>query len=212
VTDGVAQRVLVVDPQDFSRLACVEFLERSGYDVSSMATLEAAEEYLPDFAPDAVIVQFEMSADPATTAFLKRLCLERPDTGIVALARHRAAGKMLDRGGLPPSSVRLIRSEMSSMSDIADAVERAIERARASLRPDDDGHRITLTQQQAEILSLIAEGYSNAGIAKVKGVSVRSAEAMVHRSIAALGIEADHRHNARVLAARLWHQGRVNVE
>lgn len=207
-----ARRVLVVDPQDFSRLAYVEFLERTRHDVAAMATVEAAQEHMPDFAPEVVVAHMELSADRSMAAFLARVHDERPGTGFVVITRHDAAEAVVDQSGLLPEvAIVISRSAMSSMADLSDAMERAIDRARAALHDDGPAGTVTITTQQAEILSLIAEGYSNVGIARIRGVSVRTAEGLAQRTIAALGIETDHRYNARVLAARMWHQGRVFV-
>ena len=45
----------------------------------------------------------------------------------------------------------------------------------------------------------------------MRGTSVNAAEAMVQRVFLAMGIRSDRRHNARVLAVRMWQQGRVIV-
>ena len=64
---------------------------------------------------------------------------------------------------------------------------------------------------QGEILRLIAEGYSNQGIAEIRGTSIRATESLVHRTFAALGLGQDKRMSPRVQAARMWQQGRVSV-
>lgn len=207
-----ARRVLVLDPQDFSRLAYTEYLTRSGHDVAAMATVEAAAENVPDFAPEVVVVHMEVLADPSTAMFLARLHAERPETGIVVITRHEGAGALVDHSGLLPEvAVVLSRTNLSSMSDVADAVQRSMDRAAAALAHAGLVSTVSITTQQAEVLSLIAEGYSNVGIARMRGVSVRTAEGLVQRTIGALGIESDHRYNPRVLAVRMWHQGRVFV-
>lgn len=70
---------------------------------------------------------------------------------------------------------------------------------------------IELSQAQAEILHLMAEGYSNAGIAERRGTSMRAAESLVQRTMQAMGIEADSQLNSRVRAVRMWQQGRIVV-
>lgn len=46
----------------------------------------------------------------------------------------------------------------------------------------------------------------------MRGTTLRATESLVHRTFAALGIEQDKRMNARVLAVRLWQQGKVIVK
>ena len=68
-----------------------------------------------------------------------------------------------------------------------------------------------MTPSQAEIILLMAQGLSNAGIAERRNTSVRAAEAIVQRTIASLGIEADGMINPRVMAINLWLQGKIVV-
>ena len=70
---------------------------------------------------------------------------------------------------------------------------------------------IELSADQAEVLRLVAQAYSNAAIAEQRGTSLRAAESMVQRVFAALGIEPAREANARVKAAKLWDSGRIII-
>ena len=72
--------------------------------------------------------------------------------------------------------------------------------------------KITITSTQAEILRMIADGLSNASIADTRGISLRAAEALVQRTFAALGVNGDPSINPRVVAVRMWQQGKVVVK
>jgi DNA-binding NarL/FixJ family response regulator len=72
--------------------------------------------------------------------------------------------------------------------------------------------KITVTSTQAEILRMIADGLSNASIAETRGISLRAAEALVQRTFAALGVNGDPNINPRVVAVRMWQQGKVVVK
>jgi len=58
----------------------------------------------------------------------------------------------------------------------------------------------TLTDREREILGLMAEGRSNAGIARELGISERTVEAACAQVFAKLGLEASPDLNRRVLA------------
>ena len=65
---------------------------------------------------------------------------------------------------------------------------------------------------KAEILRMIADGLSNASIAEARGITLRAAEALIQRTFAALGVNGDPSVNPRVVAVRMWHQGKVAVK
>lgn len=72
--------------------------------------------------------------------------------------------------------------------------------------------KITITASQAEILRMIADGLSNASIAKERNITLRAAEALIQRTFLALGVNGDPNVNPRVVAVRMWHQGKVAVK
>ena len=113
---------------------------------------------------------------------------------------------------MPEGAIMIVKSRLESMEDITTAVEDSI--AQVTMGSGDDGAEmgdIVVTALQAEILRLMAEGLSNAGIAARRGTSLRAAEASVQRTLQALGLTADPDFNSRVLAVRLWQSGQVAV-
>lgn len=63
-----------------------------------------------------------------------------------------------------------------------------------------------------KVRSMIADGLSNASIAEARGITLRAAEALIQRTFAALGVNGDPSVNPRVVAVRMWHQGKVSVK
>ena len=53
---------------------------------------------------------------------------------------------------------------------------------------------------------------SNAAIARKRETSLRATETLVQRTFASLGIKSDEDFNPRVLAVRMWQQGKVVVK
>jgi len=110
--------------------------------------------------------------------------------------------------------VMVVKGDMDSMEDLSAAIEQSI--SQAVLTPtgeqtESNSDPIFISAAQAEILYLMAEGLSNSGIAERRGTTLRAAEAMVQRTLHALGIAPDREFNARVLAVRKWQSGRVTV-
>ncbi len=114
-------------------------------------------------------------------------------------------------GKLPEDVVYLVKSAVSSPQALSEAIDAAINGRFAGAQQRTDGDTIVLSHEQAEVLRLIAQAYSNAAIAEQRGTSLRAAEAMVYRVFQALGIDRSPDVNARVRAAMMWNSGRINV-
>ena len=134
--------------------------------------------------------------------------------GLVVLTSHASPELAIRPGTQLPSHVSYVmKSQVNSSVDLLQAVESAISDTEFTLVPElDPEGRAVISHSQGEILRLIADGYSNLGIAEIRGTSLRSTESLVHRTFSALGIDSDRRMNARVLAVRMWQQGRVIVK
>ena len=59
---------------------------------------------------------------------------------------------------------------------------------------------------------MLADGLSNAAIARERNITLRAAEALIQRTFAALDVKSDPNINARVHVVRLWQQGKVIVK
>ena len=103
-----------------------------------------------------------------------------------------------------------MKSEIATADDLVEVVQSSIQR-RVIRDSDSASDKVVLTPVHGEVLRLIAEGLSNAAIAKERNTTLRAAESMVQRTFLALGIGSDADRNARVLAVRMWQQGKVIV-
>ena len=207
-------RVLVVEDDSFTRALIGESLAASGMIVRSADSVAAAMSILNDFEPNVVISDLDLGPGPSGADLLNKIHEERPWVGLVVLSSHSAAALAVGAGAnIPENTAYLVKGRLSSIADISVAIEAAISHAHIA----DKGHLtsseplIELSQAQAEILHLMAEGYSNAGIAEKRGTSMRAAESLVQRTMQAMGIEADTQLNSRVRAVRMWQQGRVVI-
>ena len=114
---------------------------------------------------------------------------------------------------LPDDVTYLVKSELKSISSLITAVQESISKSStpAPARVDDGG-RIVVSHAQGEILLLIAEGLTNAAIARKRGTSLRATETLVQRTFAVLGLKNDEDFNPRVLAVRMWQHDKVVVK
>ncbi|MGK9146271.1 response regulator transcription factor [Plantibacter flavus] len=212
-----ALRVAVADDAVLLREGVAQILKANGHEV--VASLGSAAELLEQIhgglAVDAVVLDIRM---PPT----------HTDEGIVALEELRASGftagvLLLSTYAVPAYAVRalgsgngtgyLLKDRVSDSGTLVAAVERVaagesvVDPEVVSLlvaertRSDGLDH---LTEREREVLTLMAEGRSNSGIASALVVSLKTVEAHISRILAKLGLEdspADHR---RVLAVVRW--------
>jgi DNA-binding NarL/FixJ family response regulator len=168
---------------------------------------------LNGFEPHVVIADLDLGSGPSGADLLHRVAEESPWVGLVVLTAHAAPSLALPAGTrLPDRVVYLIKSDVSSGRDLQGAMNAAIADAEPALPVAEDAEgRPVISRVQGEVLRLIAEGYSNQGIAEIRGTSMRATESLVHRTFTALGLGNDKRMSPRVQAVRMWQQGRVSV-
>ena len=216
VHDAPAIRVLVVEDDSFSRTAVVDALASEGFVTTSVGSVADALACLNEFDPHAICSDLHLGGGPSGIALLTHVAKERPWVGLVVLTSHQsvesATGKSLQP---PPGTVSLVKSTLSSLSEIGQAIHDAISAAERppgqSAHVEESDGSFTVSPAQAEILALVAAGYTNAAIARERDSSVRSVEMMVARTFRALGLDKDPDMNPRVLATRIWQSGNVVV-
>ena len=106
--------------------------------------------------------------------------------------------------GLPTRVAYLRKTDLDHVDVLADTLDAAL-RGRDLLPRHDrkpDRPLAELTRKQIEVMRLVAEGRSNAGIAEERGITVKAVEDTISRACAALGIDTKSEGNARVAAAR----------
>ncbi|MEK9810823.1 MAG: response regulator [Candidatus Nanopelagicales bacterium] len=214
MSDDGRRRVLLVEDEEFTRTMVSEALEANGLTVRSVATVAEALSSIEDFEPHAVISDLDLGGGPSGADLLNRIADETPWVGLVVLTSHASPELAIRPGTKLPAHVSYVmKAQVNSSGDLLRAVESAIADTSFTLGAtvNTDGRPI-ISAVQGELLRLIAEGYSNQGIAEIRGTSLRSTESLVHRTFAALGIDGDKRMNPRVLAVRMWQQGKVVVK
>jgi DNA-binding NarL/FixJ family response regulator len=209
--DGFRWKVLLVEDEEFTRGLLTSSLEKSGVEVRSCPSVSMALTLLQEFEPHVVITDLDLGQGPSGVHLLERVAQQTPWVGMAILSAH-ASPELAVRDGyrIPEGTVYAVKSEIASADDLVTLVQAAVER-RVVRESDAVSDKVVLTPVHGEILRMIAEGLSNAAIAKERNTSLRAAEGMVQRTFVALGIGSDADRNARVLAVRMWQQGKVII-
>jgi DNA-binding NarL/FixJ family response regulator len=209
--EGFRWKVLLVEDEEFTRGLLTNSLEKSGVEVQSCPSVSLALTLLQEFEPHVVITDLDLGPGPSGVHLLERVAQQTPWVGMAILSAH-ASPELAVRDGyrIPEGTVYAVKSAIASAEDLVALVQAAVER-RVVRESDEIGDKIIVSQVHGEILRMIAEGLSNAAIARERNTSIRAAEGMVQRTLVALGIGSDADHNARVLAVRMWQQGKVII-
>jgi len=207
-------RVMLVEDEEFTRNMVAEMLTNSGVIVSGVATVAKAIATIDTFDPHVVLTDLDLGHGPDGADLLLKVFKDRPWTGMVIMTAHASPELAIsDASRIPDPTVYIVKSEIKSIANLLLAIEESIEKTgKFQKSVAAVSEKITITASQAEILRMIADGLSNASIAKERGITLRAAEALIQRTFQALGVNSDPTVNPRVVAVRMWHQGKVAVK
>ena len=208
-----AMRVVVADDSLLLREGVVRVLKESGFNVIAQAG--DGEELVAAVArdvPDVVVTDIRMPpsySDEGLTA-THRIRERFPEVGVLLLSQYvetEFAVELVSSGAARLGY--LLKDRVANVQEFTDAVRRVgaggsvidpevvsrlVERPRLA-NPLDD-----LTAREREVLSLMAEGRSNAAIAETVSLSTKSIEGHVRNIFAKLGLADAPDDHRRVLA------------
>lgn len=190
-------------------------LERAGLEVVGQSgNAEELLELVRAHRPDLVVVDIRMPPTNSTEGLeAARLIREEfPQTAIMILSAHVDVEQAMDLLAGGGSSGYLLKSRVTDVEDFIDALDRIVKGGSvidpalvhelvAARRVDDPLDEIS--PREREVLSLMAQGRSNAGIAKQLYVTEGTVEKHVHSILGKLSLletENDHRRVLAVLA------------
>ena len=215
MTSNFVARVLVAEDEEFTLNLLREVLVGANFQVDSVNNVADAIAKIQSFDPHVVItdLNFGISA-PSGADLLQFIEKNHPWIGKVVLTSHASPNLAVPSGVQIPDGVTyLVKSELGSISELIAAVESSISKSSIGVtKPVLENDRIVISLTQSEILLLLSEGYTNSAIARKRGTSLRAAENLIQRTFASLGIKSDEDFNPRVLAVRMWQQGKVVVK
>ncbi|MCU1450510.1 MAG: response regulator containing a CheY-like receiver domain and an DNA-binding domain [Acidimicrobiales bacterium] len=208
----MATRIVLADDDILLREGLASLLERSGFDVVGQGG--DGEELLAlvrRHTPELAIVDIRMPPDHATEGLdaARTIRGELPDTAILVLSAHvevEEALELLEKG---ERIGYLLKSRVTDVDDFIESVER-IARGGSVVDPGLVQELVTarrrddpldsLTRRERDVLALMAEGFSNGGIARRLFVSEGTVEKHVHSLLPKLQLPDTGDDHRRVLA------------
>jgi DNA-binding NarL/FixJ family response regulator len=207
-------RVAVVEDQALTRAGIVRTLTDAGLDVvAEVADVDALMRAVRLHAPDVVIADIRLPPTHTNEGLraADQIRAQHPATGVLILSQHLEVDyitPLLERGA--DRIGYLLKDRILEVSTLVDAVRRidagecvidpgiVTELMRARNRP---AHLADLTARELEVLGLLAEGLSNAGIGQRLFISERTVEVYTRQAFVKLGLEEHPGANRRVRAA-----------
>jgi DNA-binding NarL/FixJ family response regulator len=205
-------RVAIADDDVLLREGLASLLEGAGFDVvGQVGTASGLIALVREHRPDLAVIDIRMPPTHTTEGLdaARLIREESPETAILLLSAHVEVEHAMDLLGSGERSGYLLKSRVTNFEEFVEALERIVKGGSvidpsmvqelfAAKRANDPLEE--LTPREREVLALMAEGRSNAGIAKELVVTEGTVEKHVHSILMKLPLpqtEDDHR---RVLA------------
>lgn len=214
VISSAKLRILIVDSEEFTQMVLSELLTAKGYKTKAVGTTNDALLELESFAPHVVITELGFDRGTNGAELLTLIHKEAPWIGLIVLTTHASSQLAISSGGLIPTQASyLVKSDLKSIDILVVAIVSSLTKSDpAVLSVKSDRGLSPISISQAEVIFLISEGYTNAAIADIRNTSLRATEGLIQRTFLALGITSESDHNPRVVAVRMWQQGKIIVK
>ena len=205
-------RVVVADDDVLLREGIASLLERAGYRLVGQAG-DGSEllSLVREHRPDLVIVDIRMPPTGSTEGLEAAGVIreELPEIAILILSAHVEVAHAMALLAKGSGSGYLLKSRVTDIDEFLDTLERVcrggsvvdpslVQQLVAAKRVDDPLE--PLTRREREVLALMAEGRSNAGISRRLWVTEGTVENHVHNIMAKLRLPETDEDHRRVLA------------
>jgi DNA-binding NarL/FixJ family response regulator len=205
-------RVVVAEDEILLREGLGSLLERSGFEVvgqcgDGVQLIDLVREQRPQLA----LIDIRMPPTHTTEGLdaARTIREEFPQTAILVLSAHVEVEHAMDLLASGQGSGYLLKSRVTDVAEFTETLERVVKGGSvvdpalvqelvAARRADDPLEEIT--PRERDVLSLMAEGRSNAGIAHALWVTEGTVEKHVHSILLKLPLPETGDDNRRVLA------------
>jgi DNA-binding NarL/FixJ family response regulator len=203
------QRAIVVDDDDFLRLMLARTLKGMEFseviDCSSAAAgIKVAKEKEFSLA----VLDLDLGAGPNGIDLAHALRKAHPAIAIAILSTYRDPRLLGTDRELPDGAIYLSKRDLDDLDQLEDDLRAVLEtpRGRRDGAPETRIAGRKLSDNQIAVMRLVAEGYSNAEIAKRRHLTQPAVEKAVARLVKQLELNPGEADNVRVLIAQAYVQ------
>ena len=212
--------MILAEDEVLLREGLASLLVQSGFEVVGQAG-DGSEllALVREHEPDLVLVDIRMPPTHSTEGLdaARVIKQELPDIGVLVLSAHVEVEHAMELLAHGERTGYLLKSKVTDVDDFIESVERvarggsvvdpALVQELVDVRRRDDP-LAELTEREREVLALMAEGRSNAGIARRLWVTEGTVEKHVHSVLAKLPLPATDDDHRRVLAVIAYLEAR----
>jgi DNA-binding NarL/FixJ family response regulator len=205
-------RVVIADDEVLLREGLASLLDRTGFDVVGQGgDAEELLELVRQQKPDLAIVDIRMPPTHTTEGLdaARAIRDESPETAILVLSAHVEVEHAMDLLASGERSGYLLKSRVTDVNEFVETLKRIVKGGSAvdpalvhelvAARRVEDPLDV-LSPREREVLALMAEGRSNAGIARELWVTEGTVEKHVHSILRKLRLPETGEDHRRVLA------------
>lgn len=205
-------RVVLADDDVLFREGLASLLDRSGFEIAGQAgDANQLLSVVREKSPDLVIVDIRMPPGHSTDGLVAAQAIRRefPQTAILVLSAHVEVEHAMELLASGERIGYLLKSRVTDVGDFISSLERITQRGSvvdpalvkelvAARRKNDPLD--TLTSRERQVLALMAEGVSNAGIARKLFITEGTVEKHVNSILSKLDLPDTAEDHRRVLA------------
>ena len=205
-------RIVIAEDAVLLREGLAGLLEDAGHDVvARVGDAESLLAVVAEHEPELAIVDVRMPPTYEDEGMLAAVEMRRlhPRTAVLVLSQHVESRHAVELVGSGNGFGYLLKDRVLEVDDFLEAVERVSgggsaldpEVVKQLLTPPGEGDALaSLTPREREVLGLMAEGRTNAGIARQLWLTEKTLETHVSSILGKLGLAQDGDTHRRVMA------------
>lgn len=199
----MSMQVAVVEDDNFTRAILSKSLDEDGIEIAFAAStaseaITLAQEKLINVA----LLDLHLGKGPNGIDVAQQLRKINPKLGIVFLTSFDDPRLLAPGSAIPAGAIYLVKKNVPDLS----LLKKALYQAAIGKTSKNDGETVfgKFTDTQIETIRLVALGYSNAEIAKLRHITPGSVENSIARLAKSLGLDKDLAKNQRVHIAKVF--------
>ena len=213
-TASKSHKVLIVEDELFTQKLICEIITNLGHRCEAASSVNEALSQVKAFSPELIITDLDLGPGPTGIDLINKMDKEFPEIKLAVLTAHTSPNLVDIRfKGLPSHVQYIVKADLHASNSFENILKNAFEQkttiSSSKAKPVD---AIYLSNTQAELLKLIAQGLSNQAIADQRGTTLRAVEALINRTYQALKLNENDSMNLRVEAVKLWKSSKIHVK